>query len=250
MRIVIAGAGSVGLSIAQEMLKLAYEVTLTDSNPEAMKVSSVAEANWILEDLSSPDVMERAGEPGADVVVAATGDDRANLVISLLAKTQYGVPLVIARVNNVNNEKMFGESWGVDVPISTPRMMASLVEEAVTVGNLVPVFRFYNSHSSLHSVVLDADSPLIGKQVGDTEWPENTLLSALMRDGDAHQPQPSLTFQARDQLLFLISGDNQDTETRLRELVCAAPGIETGVEEGTAAGAAQQQPAEIENQRE
>lgn len=132
MLVVIAGAGSVGRAIARELLSHGHEVTVVDANPDAMKVSSVAEANWILGDLTSPDVMERAGVAGAEVVVTATGDDTANLVISLLAKTQFGVPRVIARVNNPKNEWMFDDSWGVDVSLSIPRMMTAMVEQVVS----------------------------------------------------------------------------------------------------------------------
>ena len=83
------------------------------------------------------------------MVIAATGDDKANLVVSLLAKTEYGVPRVVARINHPKNEWLFNESWGVDVAVSTPRLLSALVEEAVSVGDLVRLMTFRQSEASL-----------------------------------------------------------------------------------------------------
>ena len=143
MQIVIAGAGSVGRSIARELISHGHEVTLVDRSAEAMRIASVPEADWQLADACDIDALERDGAATCDVIVAATGDDKANLVISLLAKTEYGVPRTVARVNNPKSEWLFDETWGVDVAVSTPRFMTALVEEAVSVGSLVSIFHFH-----------------------------------------------------------------------------------------------------------
>ena len=98
--------------------------------------------------------LHEAGLEHADVVVAATGDDKANLVVSLLAKTEFGVPRTVARVNNPKNEWMFDEAWGVDVAVSTPRLMTALVEEAVSVGDLVRIFQFQQGHATMVGMTL------------------------------------------------------------------------------------------------
>lgn len=280
MLIVIAGAGSIGRSIARELLVRGHQVTIADSSPEAMKVSSVPDANWILGDLSTPETMEQAGGAQADVVVAATGNDQANLVIALLAKTQFGVPRVVGRINNPKNEWMFNESWGVDVPISTPRMMTALVEEALSVGTLVPIFRFFNSHNGLFSIVLSVDSPVLGKNPSELEWPAEVLLTAVIQDGKALAPHEVASLHASDQLLFLFPEQDEEVVKQVGKLLTttdavdnavgtadSASGVgvvtsavesaggggvdvsETGVEE-LPVGAAQQEPAEIERQGE
>ena len=259
MLIVIAGAGSIGRSIARELLARGHEVTIADSSPEAMKVSSVPEANWILGDLSTPETMEQAGGAQADVVVATTGNDQANLVIALLAKTQFGVPRVVGRINNPKNEWMFNESWGVDVPISTPRMMTALVEEALSVGTLVPIFRFFNSHNGLFSIVLSADSPVLGRPAGELEWPIGVLLTAVIQDGKALAPHEVASLHASDQLLFLFPEQNEDTVEQVGKILTAADTTDSastvgGVDVGKAGveelpvSAAQQEPAEVERQ--
>ncbi len=137
MRVVIVGAGNVGRSIARELLQNGHSVLLIDRDPHAMNTDSVPDADWLLADACELDSLKEARLETADVSVAATGDDKANLVHSLLAKTEFGVPRTVSRVNHPRNEWMFNEVWGVDIAVSTPRLISALVEEAVTVGDLV-----------------------------------------------------------------------------------------------------------------
>ena len=109
--------------------------------------------------------LEEAGLEDCDVVIAATGDDKVNLVVSLLAKTEFAVRRVVARVNDPRNEWLFDESWGVDVAVSTPRMLAALVEEAVAVGDLVRLMTLRQGQANLVEVTLPAHTPLAGAPV-------------------------------------------------------------------------------------
>src|ERR1700746_287039 len=136
MRVAIAGAGAVGRSIARELLENGHEVLLIDKDPRSIAVDSVPRAEWLLADACQITALDDAALERCNVVIAATGDDKANLVVSLLAKTEYGVPRVVARINHPNNEWLFNESWGIDVAVSTPRLLSALVEEAVSVGGL------------------------------------------------------------------------------------------------------------------
>ncbi|OKL49952.1 potassium channel family protein [Boudabousia marimammalium] len=204
MKIVIAGAGSVGRSIARELLSHEHEVTLIDKKPSKLKVASVAEADWILADACSPDALKEAGVANCDVMVAATGDDKSNLVISLLAKTEFGVPRCVARVNNYVNEWMFDATWGVDVPVSTPRLMTGLVEEAVSVGTPVRIFTFHEARVDLHAAVIPSTSKLVDRRIGDVQLPPTVVLSALLRDGKPISPDPDGVIVAQDELLFLV----------------------------------------------
>lgn len=207
MRVVIAGAGSVGRSIARELLAHQHEVTLIDRQPSAMRVSQVAEADWILADACELPTLREAATEQADVVVAATGDDKANLVISLLAKTEFGVPRTVARVNNPKNEWMFDEAWGVDVAVSTPRIMTAMVEEAVTVGDLVRIFTFHQSRADILEITLPDESPLVGLRVGQVEWPQDTVLACIVRDVRPIAPSPDDTLEGHDELLFVTGRD-------------------------------------------
>jgi trk system potassium uptake protein TrkA len=221
MRVVIAGAGSVGRSIARELLGHDHEVTIIDRQPSAMRVASVADAEWLLADACELPTLSEAKADECDVVVAATGDDKANLVISLLAKTEFGVPRTVARVNNPKNEWMFDEAWGVDVAVSTPRIMTAMVEEAVAVGDLVRIFTFHQSGADILELTLPVDSPLAGQRVGSVEWPADTVLACIIRGDQPLAPSPDDTLEERDELMF-VTGRQAD-ETELEKILGSGP---------------------------
>ncbi len=214
MRVAIAGAGAVGRSIARELLENGHEVLLIDQKPSAIKVDSVPRAEWLLADACEISSLDDAALDRCNVVVAATGDDKVNLVVSLLAKTEYGVPRVVARVNHPGNEWLYNESWGVDVAVSTPRLLSALVEEAVSVGDLVRLMTFGQSEASLVELTMPADAPLAGKQVGSIDWPADAALVAILREGRVLVPQPQDPLQPGDELFFVTSQDvEQELET-------------------------------------
>jgi trk system potassium uptake protein len=220
MRVAIAGAGAVGRSIAKELLDNGHEVLLIDRDPASIKVHSVPRAEWLLADACEISALDDAALERCNVVIAATGDDKVNLVVSLLAKTEYGVPRVVARINNPNNEWLFNESWGVDVAVSTPRLLSALVEEAVSVGDLVRLMTFRQSEANLVELTMPADAPLAGQRVGSIEWPPDTALVAILRDGRVIVPSPDDPLEAGDELLFVTS---QNVERELAKLLgCAA----------------------------
>ena len=210
MRVAIAGAGAVGRSIAAELLDNGHEVLLIDKNPRSIAVDSVPRAEWLLADACEIASLDEASLERCNVVIAATGDDKANLVVSLLAKTEYGVPRVVARINHPNNEWLFNESWGVDVAVSTPRIMSALVEEAVSVGDLVRLMTFRQSDASLVELTMPDDAPLAGQRIGDINWPADTALVAILRDGRVLVPAKDDPLETGDELLFVTSEDVED----------------------------------------
>lgn len=216
MRVAIAGAGNVGRSIAVELLGNDHEVLLIDKNPRAIKAASVPEAEWLLADACELTSLSEASLERCQVVIAATGDDKANLVLALLAKTEFGVPRVVARVNHPKNEWLFNETWGVDVAVSTPRIMSALVEEAVSVGDLVRLFTFRQGEASLAEITLPEDSPMIGERVADVPWPSDTSLVAIVRGGHVHAPLPDVALEAGDELMFVAA---PEFEQSLEDLV-------------------------------
>lgn len=209
MRIAITGAGNVGRSIARELIVNGHQVLLIDKEPAAIKTDSVPEAEWLLADACELSSLEEAGLDSCDVAIAATGDDKANLVHSLLAKTEFGVPRTVARVNHPRNEWMFDEVWGVDVSVSTPRIMSALVEEAVTIGDLVRLFTFKDGSTNLVELTLPADSPSVGRRIGDLDLPGDAVLVAVIRDGGAMAPDRDGALEAGDELLFITAPDDE-----------------------------------------
>ena len=215
MRVAIAGAGAVGRSIARELLDNGHEVLLIDKNPRSIKVDSLPRAEWLLADAAEITSLDEAGLERCNVVICATGDDKVNLVVSLLAKTEYGVPRVVARINHPNNEWLFNESWGVDVAVSTPRLLSALVEEAVSVGDLVRLMTFRQSEASLVEMTIPDDAPLAGSRIGDISWPADTALVAILRAGRVIVPQADDPLAGGDELLFVASEDVEEELGRL-----------------------------------
>ncbi len=209
MRVAIAGAGAVGRSIAKELTGNGHEVLLIDRDPHAIKVDLVPAAEWLLADACEMSSLQEAQLHRCHVVVASSGDDKVNLVVSLLAKTEFGVPRVVARVNHPNNESLFTEAWGVDVAVSTPRLLSALVEEAVTVGDLVRLFSFKHGEANLVELTLPEDSPQIGNRVGDVVWPVDCALVAIIRQDHVLVPSRDDPLEAGDELLFVAAPDRE-----------------------------------------
>ncbi len=210
MRVVIAGAGSVGRSIARELIRNGHTVLLIDRDTNAERVAKVSDAVWLQADACELAALQGAGLADSDVVVAATGDDKVNLVLSLLAKTEFAVPRTVARVNNPKNEWMFDEAWGVDVAVSTPRLMTALIEEAVSVGDLVRIFEFQQGHASMVEMTLPEGSPYAGRRLGDLTFPADTVLTAIIRGGRAIAPSRDDALEALDELLFITTTNVED----------------------------------------
>ncbi|MDV7352270.1 TrkA family potassium uptake protein [Rhodococcus oxybenzonivorans] len=210
MRVAIAGAGAVGRSIARELVRSEHDVMLIERKLEHIEQESVPEATWVHADACELSSLEAATLETYEVVIAATGDDKANLVLSLLAKTEFGVRRVVARVNDPRNEWLFDESWGVDVAVSTPRMLASLVEEAVSVGDLVRLMTLRQGQANLVEVTLPDNTPLAGKAVRKLQLPRDAALVTILRGGRVIVPQPDDPLEGGDELLFVAGVDVED----------------------------------------
>lgn len=219
MKVAVAGAGAVGRSIARELLDSDHQVTLIERNPEHIDVDDIAEAQWHLGDACELSLLESVHLESFDVVIAATGDDKVNVVLSLLAKTEFAVPRVVARVNDPRNEWLFTDAWGVDVAVSTPRMLASLVEEAVAVGDLVRLMEFRKSQTNLLEITLPDDTPWGGKPVRKLALPRDAALVTILRGTRVIVPQDDEPLEGGDELLFVAS---TGVESELRELLLPA----------------------------
>jgi trk system potassium uptake protein TrkA len=205
--VAIAGAGAVGRSIAAELLEFGHDVMLIERDAGQLDPQEVEAAEWVLADACEVASLEEAGLERCDVVIAATGDDKVNLVVSLLAKTEFAVRRVVARVNNPRNEWLFTEAWGVDVSVSTPRMLAAMVEEAVSVGDLVRLMTLRQGQANLVEVTLPPDTPLAGRPVRELILPPDAALVTILRGGRVIVPQGDDPLEGGDELLFVATAD-------------------------------------------
>lgn len=210
MKVAIAGAGAVGRAIARELLVNEHDVTLVEKDRTHIDPVAVPGANWVHADACELTDLERVQLQTFDVMIAATGDDKANLVVSLLATTEFAVSRVVARVNDPRNEWLFNEDWGIDVAVSTPRMLASLVEEAVTVGDLVRLMTFRQGQANLVELTLPDDTPLAGKAVRRLQLPRDVALVAIIRGRRVIVPQSDDSLEGGDELVFIAPEELED----------------------------------------
>jgi trk system potassium uptake protein TrkA len=215
MRVAIAGAGAVGRSVALELIENGHSVLLIDKESRSIRPDLVPDAQWLLADACEMSALAEAQLETCDVVIAATGDDKANLVTALLAKTEFSVPRTVGRVNHPSNEWLFSASWGIDVSVSTPRLMAALVEEAVTVGDLVRLFTFRQSNANLVELTMPEDSPLVGHRLAEVTWPADVVPVAILRNNSIHTPDRDFSLEAGDEILFVSAEESEDALSEL-----------------------------------
>jgi trk system potassium uptake protein TrkA len=205
MRIAIAGAGKAGRSIARHLLRRGHEVLLIDRDPAQIRPSAVPQAEWLMADACEISSLAEAHVEGCDVAVAATGDDKVNLVHALLAKTEFGVPRVVARVNHPNNEWLFNQNWGVDVAVSAPALMGAVVDEAVSTGDLVRLFTSENRETALVGVKLPESSPWLDRPCAAVTLPEGAVVTAVVRQATPLPPDAAGPLQVADELIVIAA---------------------------------------------
>jgi trk/ktr system potassium uptake protein len=216
MRVAIAGAGKVGLFIANDLAGTGNDVLLIEQNEEvAKRIETNPGVEVIIADACEVTSLRGVGLETCEVVVAATGDDEDNLVISLLAKQEFGVPRVIARVNHPKNEWLFNENWGVDTPVSTPHLITALVEEAVSVGRLVRILQFERGTVRLVEATLASDAPVIDKAIKDIDIPRDATIVAVLREDHVVMPRGDTVFEAGDEVLAMVTAESEEDVRRI-----------------------------------
>ena len=224
MKVAIAGAGNVGQFIANDLAMAGHEVLILEQDPGVVSRSSPTlsgprgdggSIDWRTVDACEVTSLREADIASVDVVVAATGDDEDNLVISLLAKQEFAVPRVVARVNHPKNEWLFNENWGVDVSVSTPHLILALTEEALSVGSLVRLLQLEKGRARLVEVTLAEDSPIIGPSIRELNVPRDSTFVAVLREEHVVVPRGDTVFQAGDEVIALVTPDSEDEIRRL-----------------------------------
>lgn len=211
MRVAIAGAGNVGRSVARELLDHGHKVLLIEREQRRYEPPTVPAADWLLADACELTALEEAGIETCDVLIAATGDDNANLVVGLLAKSEFGVSRVVARINNIGNQWLFGQEWGIDVAVSTPGALVAGIEGAIDVGHLVRLMGLREGRAELTKLTLPVDNPVVGQRVDRLDLPANTALVTVVRHNKVILPKPDDVLEAGDEMLFVANRSSESS---------------------------------------
>ena len=220
MKVVVAGAGNMGRHLALDLSQRGHEVTLIEQEtaPAARARQDLPQSvRVLLGDACEPYVLEEAQLGQADVIVAATGDDEDNLVVSLLAKQEFAVPRVLARVNHPENEWMFTEQWGVDTAVSPPHILTALVEEAVSVGDIVRLLKLQRGKVTLVELTLQEGSEVVGRPMYELRLPLDSAIVAIVRAEHVVIPQPETVLAAGDEVMAIATPEVEEDLRRALE---------------------------------
>ncbi|MCI1998791.1 MAG: TrkA family potassium uptake protein [Olsenella sp.] len=205
MQIIIVGGGKTGSYLAPILKGDGSSVVVVDNRRRVAErfQANLPDQRVIVGNGTSPEVLERAGVMGADVVIAATGSDEVNLVVSTLAKVEYQVPRVVARVNNPRNSWMFNESMGVDVGINQADLIARSVQEGLDMEDVFTIMRLGKDDHALVQVEVRPGSGAVGRRVSDLSLPDQTVIIAIDRAGDIIVPNGDTGLCEGDNVLAL-----------------------------------------------
>jgi trk system potassium uptake protein len=209
MRVAIAGAGEVGRSIATDLVAAGHRVLLIERHRGSYQPWLVEAADWMLADACELAALQTAAIDRCDVVIAATGDDKANVVFTLLCKTEFGVPRAVARINHPANRWLFTDTWGVDIAVSTPDTLVSAAEEEVSSGGVVRLVALAHGQASIVELTVPAGSAIVGLPVAAVPLPADTAVLAVLRERRPVEETTGVRLEAGDQLVLVTAARSE-----------------------------------------
>jgi len=204
--VIIVGGGKVGSHLAKLLLEEGHEVKIIDDRPAVIErlQQELPAAAVIAGDGSSPTVLEAAGIHQAKVLAAVTAQDEANLVITTLARFEFNVPRVIARVNDPRNAWMFNAEMGVDVALNQADILAKLIAEEMSLGDMMTLLKLRRGEYSLVEEKLRPNSKALGIPLKDMPLPATCVIASVIRKGEVLIPRGNMTFEAGDEVLAVV----------------------------------------------
>jgi len=206
MFVIVVGGGKVGSHLASLLLADGYRVKVVEIRADQLpgKDEEALAGAFVLGDGTSPEVLEAVGVRHCDVVAAVTGADETNLVVTSLARSEFGVPRTIARVNNPKNAWLFTADMGVDVALNQADLMSHLIAEEMSLGDMMTLLRLRRGQFALVEEKVDPQSVALGQPIGELHLPGECLIAAIIRQGRVVFPDPEAALQASDEVLAVV----------------------------------------------
>ena len=217
MQIIIVGGGKTGTHLATSLINDGASVTVIENRPEAIArlKRSCPEARVLEGSGSDPQLLESAGIRMADALAAVTGKDETNLVVAMLAKMEFSVPRVVARVNDPANAWMFTPANGVDVGVNQAEIMARFIVEGMDTHDVYTLMRLGRDQHSIVQATVGAQARVAGAALMDIPFPAQTIVVAIDHDGDLTVPNGSSVLQPGDEAIIFTSEDGTEEIRRL-----------------------------------
>jgi len=206
MFVIIVGGGKTGSHLAADLLKEGHKVKVIEGREDVLeRLRNELPLDLLIEgDGSSPAVLENADIAHAQVLAAVTGEDEANLVITTLARFEFNVPRVIARVNNPKNAWLYTQEMGVDVALNQSDILAHLIAEEMSLGDMMTLLKFRKGQYALVEEKVHPLALAAGKAIRDLALPPRCVLAAIIRKGELIIPKGDVQLQHADEIIALV----------------------------------------------
>ena len=218
MYVIIVGGGKTGSQLAQGLISEGHQVKVIEERSSVLeRLYSELPKEVVLEgDGSSPQVLEKAGIQNAQVLAAVTGEDEANLVITTLAKFEFGVKRTIGRVNNPRNAWLYTPEMGVDVALNQVDILAHLIAEEMSLGDMMTLLKLRKGQYSVVEEKIHPSSRAVNKQLKDLKLPKESVIAAIIRKGHLVIPHGDTELNSGDEIIAIVeASDVQDLATVL-----------------------------------
>jgi len=217
MFVLIAGGGRTGTQLAAFLLAQNHRVHLIEGRREILARLHRELPTEIIFEGNATDLrlLERAGIRQAQAMAACTSDDADNLAICFLARTRYSIPRTIARINNPRNAWLFGQQFHVDVAISQAEIMARLIEEEMSLGDMMTLMKVRRGRYSLVEEKIPMGAMAVGKAIKDLGLPEQCIIAAIIRQGEIVMPRGATTLEVGDEVLAITDREGAESLAEL-----------------------------------
>jgi trk system potassium uptake protein TrkA len=206
MFVIIVGGGKTGSQLAAQLISGGHKIILIEDRPAVLERlrEELPKDVVIAGDGSSPKVLENAGIEQAQVLAAVTGEDEDNLVITTLGRFEFGVPRIIARVNNPKNVWLFTPEMGVDVALCQSDILAKLIAEEMSIGDMMTLMKLRKGEFSIVEEKVDPRAIVVGKMLRDIELPSQCVFAAVIRKGQLIVPNGNTELAPVDEIIALV----------------------------------------------
>ena len=217
MFVIIIGGGKTGSHLAELLLAAGHKIRVIDQRPEVIeKLKSELPAETAVRgDGADPKVLINTGIRTAGVVAAVTGDDEDNLVVCTLAKYEFNVRRVIGRVNNPKNAWLFTAEMGVDVAINQSDLMAKLIAEEMSLGDMMTLVKLRKGEVSIVEEKIETDAPAAGKTIQEVHFPLGCTVAAVIRKGEVILPRGDTLLKPNDEVIAVVRTEQERELNRL-----------------------------------
>lgn len=217
MKVIIIGGGQVGSHIANLLVENGNEVKIIERREVVINklLKAFPKEMIVVGNGTDASVLELADIQNTDVVVAVSGADEVNLVSSTIAKFEYGINRVIARVNNPKNDWLFDIGMGVDIKVSQADMLARIIIDEIDLKNMYTLMKLNQGIHSIIQVKIDPHATSAHKQIKDIDLPNDTVLIAILRDHEVIIPSGDTEILANDQVMALTTDEGQKKLNKL-----------------------------------